>query len=83
MNLLEREASHKRDKYLKYNKINKAFSKKKTRVIIDDPSDSDSSSSSESHNYQNEDEKTSIAYDSDLGNSDEISNSSIDTEEEI
>ena len=43
VNLLEKENSHQRAKYLKYKKLNKAFSKKKTRVILDDPSESDSS----------------------------------------
>ena len=83
MNLSEKEASHQKAKYLKYKKLNNAFSKKKTRVILDDPSDSDSSSSSESHNSQNEYEKTSIAYDSESVNSDESRNSSTDTEEEV
>ena len=45
MNLSEREAAHKRAKYLKYKKLNKAFAKKKTHkeetVILDDTSDSD------------------------------------------
>ena len=54
VNLLEKEASHQRTKYLKYKKLNKAFAKKKTRkeenFILDDTWDSDSSSSSESHN---------------------------------
>ena len=45
VNLLENEASHQRSKYLKYKKLSKAFSKKNTRVILDDPLDSDSSSS--------------------------------------
>ena len=42
MNLLEKEASHQKAKYLNYKKLNKTFSKKKTHVILDDPSDSDS-----------------------------------------
>ena len=46
VNLLEKEASHQRAKYLKYKNLNKAFSKKKTGVIQYDPSESDSSSSS-------------------------------------
>ena len=64
MNLLEKEASHQRAKYLKYNKPNKAFSKKNTRVILDDPSESDSSSRSEGGNSPDEGEKNSMAYDS-------------------
>ena len=83
MNLLEKEASNQRAEYLKYKKLNKDFSKKKSCVILDDPSYSASSSSSESHNYQNEDKKNSIAYDSESGNSDESSNSSTDTKEKI
>ena len=61
VNLLEKEASHQRDKYLKYKKLNKAFAKMNTPVIIDDPLDSDSSSSSESHNSRKEYKKTFIA----------------------
>ena len=49
-NILEKEASDQRAKYLKYKKLNKAFSKMKTRVILDDPSESNSSSSSEGDN---------------------------------
>ena len=86
MNLLEKEDSHQRAKYLKYKKLNKALAKKKTRkedtVIIDDTSDSDSCSSSEAHNSRDKEEKTSIAYDSELGNDKEIRNSSIDSEED-
>ena len=59
MNILEKEASHERAKYLNYKKLNKAFAKKNTRKeetdILDDTSDSDSSSSSEAHNYCDED----------------------------
>ena len=84
MNLLEKEAAHQRAKHLKYKKLKKSFAKKKTRkeddVILYDTSDSDSSSISEAHNYRDEDEKTSIAYDSYSGNNDESSNSSIDSE---
>ena len=44
--ILEREAAHQRVKYLKYKKINKAFSKEKTlkedNVILDKASDTDS-----------------------------------------
>ena len=35
VNLLEKEASQQREKYLKYKNLNKAFSKKKTLVILD------------------------------------------------
>ena len=35
VNLLKREATYQRAKYLKYKKLNKAFTKKKTRVILD------------------------------------------------
>ena len=45
VNLLEKQASHQKEKYLKYKKLNKASSKKNTRVILED-SESDSSSSS-------------------------------------
>ena len=83
VNLLEKEAAHQRAKYLKYKKLNKYFAKKKTRVILYDTSDRDSSSSSEAHNSRDEDEKTSIAYDSESGNDDESSNSSIESEEEL
>ena len=62
VNLLEKEASHQRAKYLKHKKINKAFSKTRTLVIIDDISESNSSSSSEADNSFDEVEKTSIAY---------------------
>ena len=66
VNILEKEASHQKARYLRYKKLNKAFAKKKNLVILDDPSDSKSSSSSESHNSQNEDKETSIKYDSEL-----------------
>ena len=82
MNILEKEASHQREKYLKYKKLNKAFSKKKTRVILDEPSDSDSSSISKGENYPDEGEKKSIANNSESGNSDESRNSATNTEEE-
>ena len=84
MNILEKEASHERAKYLNYKKLNKAFAKKNTRKeetdILDDTSDSDSSSSSEAHNYRDEYKKTSISYDSEWGNDDKSSNRSIDSE---
>ena len=86
MNLLEKEAAHQRAKYLKYKKLNKAFSKKKTSkeetFIIDDTLDSESSSSNEAHNSRDEDNKTSIAYDSMLGNNDKIGNIYIDSRED-
>ena len=82
VNLLEKEASHQRAKYLKYKKLNKAFCKKKTLVIINDPPESDSSSSSEGDNSHDEGEKNSIAYDSELGNSDENSNIATVAEDE-
>ena len=83
MNLLEKEAAHQRVKYLKYKKLNKTFSKKKTRVILDDASESNSSSSSESHCSRDEYKKTSIAYDSESGNDDKNSNSSTGNKEEV
>ena len=83
MNLFEKNAPHQRAKYIKYKKLNKDFSKKNSRAILDDPLDNDFSSSSESHNFKNEDKKTSIDYDSDSGKSDYGSNSSTNTEEEI
>ena len=83
MNLLEKEADHQRAKYLKYKKLNKAFAKKKTRkeetFILYDTSDRDSSSSSEAHNSHDEDEKTSIVYNSESADDEKISNSSIDS----
>ena len=82
MNPLEKKASHQRATYLKYKKLNKAFYKKNTRVVLYYPLDRDSSSSSEADNSPDEDEKTSIAYDSDSGNSDKISNSATNTKEE-
>ena len=57
VNLLEKQASHQRAKYLKYNNNNKAVSKKKTRVILDDLSESESSSSSEDDNFSDERKK--------------------------
>ena len=82
MNLLEREASHQRTKYLKYKNLNKAFVQKKTpkeeTVILYDTSDRDSSSSiSEADNSPDEYEKTSISYDSESNEDDKINNISI------
>ena len=67
---MEKEASHQRTQYLKYKKVKNAFSKKKTRVILDDPLESDSYSSSEDDNYPDEGEENYMAYDSESGNSD-------------
>ena len=36
INLLEKQASHQREKYLKYKNLNKSFSKKKLCVILED-----------------------------------------------
>ena len=82
VNLLEKQASHQRAKYLKYKKLNKAVSKKKTRVILDELSERDSSSSSEDDNYSDEGEKNCITYDSESGESKNSGNSATDTEEE-
>ena len=71
VNLLEKQASHQRAKYLKHKKLNKAFSKKKTPVILED-SESNSSSSSEEENYSDEGDKNSITYDSESGESDKV-----------
>ena len=57
-------------------------SKKKTCVILDDPSDSKSSSISEGNNSLDEGEKNYIAYNSKLSKSDEGNNSATDTKEE-
>ena len=74
-------------KYFKYKNLNKAFAKKKTpkeeTVIIDDTSDINSSSSSEAYNSPDEDDKTSIAYDSESANNEKSSNSSIGSEGNI
>ena len=87
LNLLEREAAHQRAKSLKYKKINKAFAKKETpkeeTIIIYETSNRDSSSSSEAYNSRDEDEKASIAYDSEYADNDEISNISIGREGNI
>ena len=76
VNLLEKESSHQRAKHLKYNKLNKDFSKKKTCVILYDPLESDSSSISVGDNSPNVGENNPIAYDSKSGNSDESRNRS-------
>ena len=84
---MDREAAHQRAKYLKYKNISKAFTKKKTQkeetVVLDDTSDSDSSSSSEAVNFPDEDENTSIAYNSESADDYETSNSSIGSEGNI
>ena len=81
VNLLEKQASQQKAKYLKYKNLNKAFSKKKTPVILED-SESDSSSSSEEENSSYEGEENSITYDSESRGSDKSSNNATDTEEE-
>ena len=85
MNFLDIEAAQQRATYLKYKELNKAFAKKKTPkeeiAIIDDTLDIDSSSSSKAYNYYDEDEKSSITYDSEYADNDESSNSSIGSEE--
>ena len=60
-NLIEKKASQEKAKYLKYKSLNKAFSKKKTPVILED-SESDSSSSEE-ENSSDEGEEHSMTYD--------------------
>ena len=86
MNLLEKEAAHQRVKYLKYKKLNKYFSKKKIgkeeTAIIYDTSDSNASSSSEAHSSRDDDKKTSIDYDSESVNNEEIGNRYINSEED-
>ena len=52
-NLIKKKASQEKAKYLKYKKLNKAFSKKKTPVVLEE-SESDSSSSSEEENSSDE-----------------------------
>ena len=78
VNLLEKQASHQKAKYLKYRNLNKVFSKKKTLVILED-SESDSSSRSEEENSSDEGEENSITYDSESGGSDKSSNSATNT----
>ena len=80
INLLEKKASQEKAKYLKYKSLNKASSKKKTLVILED-SESDSSSSEE-ENFSDEEEENSMTYDSDSGGSDKSSDNDTDTEEE-
>ena len=80
-NLLEKQASHQRAKYLKYKNLNKAFSKKKTPVILEE-SESNSSTSREEENSSDEGEENSITYDSESGGSDKSINNATDTKEE-
>ena len=76
------EAAH--QKY-KYEKLNKAFAKKKTSkeetVITYDTSDSNSSSISEAESTPDEDENTSIAYDKESDDDEDSSRISIVSEE--
>ena len=69
----------------KYKKLNKAFARKKTpkenTVIVDDNSDRKSSSKSENDNSHDEDEKTSINYDSESADNYESRISSIGSKE--
>ena len=77
-NLLEKQASHQRAKYLKYKSLNKAPSKKSTPVILEN-FESDSSSSKEEDSSS--EEEHSMTYDSESGNSDKSSKSATNTEE--
>ena len=69
----------------KYEKLNKDFTKKKTTkedtVVLYESLDRNSSLRSESDNSPGEYEKTSIAYDSDSADDEEISSSYIGSEE--
>ena len=56
INLLDNKASQQKAKYLKHKSLKKAYSKKKTPVILED-SESDSLSSSEEENASDEGEK--------------------------
>ena len=78
-NIIENKASLEKAKYLKYKSLNKASSKKKTPVILED-SESDSSIS-EKGNSSSEEEH-SMTYDSYLVESDKSSDNATDTEEE-
>ena len=80
INLLENKASQEKAKYLKYKSLNKASSKKKTPVIMEDYEID--SSSSEEENSSDEGEEHSMTYDSESGGSDKSSNNATDTEEE-
>ena len=87
MKLLEREAAHQRSKYIKYKKLNRAFSEKKNpkeeTVIIYDTLDSEYSSSSKDENYPDDYEKTSISYNSESSDDEEISNISLCSEGKV
>ena len=76
-NLIEKEASLEKAKYLKYKSLNKA-SKKKSPVILE-LSESDSSRSKEEDSSS--EEEHSMTYDSESGGSEKSSDDS-DTEEE-
>ena len=78
-NLIEKKASQEKAKYLKYKSLNKATSKKKTPVILEE-SESDSSSSEEENSSSKEEH--SMTYDSESGESDKSSDNATDTEEE-
>ena len=71
-NLIEKKASQEKAKYLKYKILNKASSKKKTPVILED-SESNSKSGKE-ENSSDEGEEHSMTYDSESGKSDKSSN---------
>ena len=79
-NLIEKKASQEKAKYLNYKSLNKASSRKKTPVILED-SESDSSSSEE-ENVSDEGEEHSTIYDSESRGSDKISDNATGTEEE-
>ena len=79
-NIIEKKASQEKAKYIKYKSLNKASSKKKTPVILED-SESNSSSSKEK-NSSDEREEHSMTYDSESGGSDKSSDNATDTEEE-
>ena len=76
------EAAHQKSKC---ENINKAFTKRKTSkeetVVLSDSYDSNSLSRSESNNSSPETGKTSIFYDSDSADDDEISSSSISSKD--
>ena len=81
---MKAEAAHQR---AKYKNLNKSLSKKKTpkeyTVILDDTSDRNSLSRSEADNFPDEDEKTSIAYDSVSTDDDKSIHSSVGREDNI
>ena len=81
INLIEKKASQQKAKYLKYKILNKAYSKKKTPIILED-SESNSSSSSEEGNSSGEGEENSMTYDSESGGSDKSNDNATNTEEE-